>query len=682
MKQLQLVVIFFTIFVTSSQHIVSQKGTDFCAQITALNAVLKENHYNAKPIDDAFSKAVYELFINALDPEKIIFTKDDIEIFNKDKEHLDSYITQNNCSFIDKYSTLIKTKIKHRMVFLSALKNKKLRYNSLDSISYNATKEFEYSKNSETLDTYWDKKIRLKIIYKVTEMDSTLTYLQKNFIDFEKRIKEAVIENEICLLEELLNHDIISRTKEQFLKAIAHYQDPNSVFFNFYEKEVFETALSTHDLSFGIAANKNEKGDIVITYIEPGGAAFLDQKMETNDVILNLTSGKTSLNTNCVSIENITEYLNQHDTIVFKVKNKSGGILDVKLTKSASKIEENSVRGYVLNNDYGYIKIPSFYIDFESSNNQGLANDVAKEVYKLKKENIKGLILDLRYNGGGSMSQASDLVGMFINKGPITIIKQNSTDPITVKDFKRGSIFSKPIVIIVNSFSASASELFAGAMQDYNRAIIVGSTTYGKATAQLILPIHADMEFGFSKITVEKFYRISGKSHQSTGVVPDVIFPSFYDDFEIGEQYESHTLKSDSIAVSLQHTPLEFKNKEAILKNSKNRILTDKGFQFLKKMNAYYLKNFIHLNYSLRLNLKNIYEHSHQLFEGWEALETSFNELKKTDALSVTNSESTNQIIQFNDEDTEYNKLVLVEISTDFHIKEALNILTDYSNLN
>ena len=346
-----------------------------------------------------------------------------------------------------------------------------------------------------------------------------------------------------------------------------------------------------------------------------------------------------------------------------------------------SKVEENSVRGFVINEKYGYIKIPSFYTGFESSNKQGLANDVAKELYKLKKENINGLILDLRFNGGGSVEEAINLVGMFIDRGPITILKQKDSESKTIKDYNRGSIFTKPIVVIVNSYSASASELFAAAMQDYNRAIVVGTPTFGKATGQIIIPIDDTNEaLGYTKITIEKFYRVTGKSHQSTGVVPDVLFPSFYDDFEIGEQYNAHILAADSIPFSLKHIPLEFKNKNTVLTNAQKRVHKSEGLQFLKKMNAYYLKNYLHKNTCFRLTLEGVYTHNNKIIKGWEDLEMDFNNLEKNDSLVVTNSKSTKQIIQFNKEDSAHNTLILGEIGSDLYIKESINILTDPLN--
>ena len=173
--------------------------------------------------------------------------KKDIETFNTEKDSLDDFINQNNCSFIDRYSTVLKTKIQSRITFLSELKTEKLDYESLDSISYRRDKEYTYAKNSKRLDRFWSKKIRLNILNKIYEKDSTLTYLKTNFSEFEPEIKDAIITKEICLLEDLLSQDIGLLTKERFLNSITQYQDPNSSFFNYSEKEeLCKFALSSN----------------------------------------------------------------------------------------------------------------------------------------------------------------------------------------------------------------------------------------------------------------------------------------------------------------------------------------------------------------------------------------------------------------------------------------------------
>src|SRR5690606_9880516 len=385
---------------------------------------------------------------------------------------------------------------------------------------------------------YWNKRLRYLIISEAIDRDSVWSSLDKNFKTLEKELKPKIIQNQLCLIDEMLqkNGSLDVMVQELFLNAFTSYQDPNSSFFNDVDKTLFEASVSNSQLTFGITTTKNKDGDIVIAHISPGSPASLNGNFEDNDIIKSLTAKKQVLETYCVSNDDITAFISdeKNNTIIFKLKKQNGSIQDVELINSILKVEENTTTGYVLQSttNVGYIKIPGFYTDLESPNGLGLANDVAKELYKFDKEDIKGLILDLRFNGGGSMKEAADLSGMFINRGPLAILKFNNGETFTVKDMNRGSLFQKPIVILIDNFSASASELFAAAMQDYNRAVIVGSPSHGKSSAQVILPLDEEGTLGFTKLTTEAFYRVTGKSHQSIGVTPDIVLPSLHDNFK------------------------------------------------------------------------------------------------------------------------------------------------------
>ncbi|MCB0437024.1 MAG: peptidase S41, partial [Mangrovimonas sp.] len=196
------------------------------------------------------------------------------------------------------------------------------------------------------------------------------------------------------------------------------------------------------------------------------------------------------------------------------------------------------------------------------------------------------------------MKEASDLAGMFIDRGPVSVLKYKNGDTYTVRDPNRGTLFNKPIVILINAFSASASEYFASTLQDYNRAILVGSTTHGKASAQVLLPLSDTDDLGFCKLTVEKFYRITGKSHQSVGVIPDIELPSLYDNFDTRERYEDFALQNDSIQTKYKFTPLKPLPIEKLDAESKNRIGANGIFDEIKSINEQLVENYIKKNIS------------------------------------------------------------------------------------
>ena len=495
----------------------SQENTLFCKQITALKTVIEANHFLPKTLNDSTSKFIYRLFLKEIDIDKDYFFKSDITSFNSDELKFDDYIKSENCQFIDKYITVLEQKINLNISKLETLNSKPLDYSGSIKLQRTPEKFYKYYKNKAELEKRLRKRISYLVIQKLIDENESISIIKEHFTALEKEAKKTVIENEICLLKEFINKDggIERYVKEAFLNAYVKVNDPNSTFFNSTEKQTYQNRLSKNQLSFGIITEKNDNGDIIIAHIIPGSNAFQNGKLEEDDVILSISNGESVFTIHCVSNENIELYLNKeaHKTLLFSIKKKNGTLQDVKLTKSKIKVEDNSIRGYLISDksNYGYIKIPSFYTNYESPNGRGLTSDLAKELYKLQKENISGLVLDLRFNGGGSMQEAIELCGMFIDRGPVAIIKSKTGEDYTFKDHKRGSFYNKPMVILVNDYSASASELFAAAMQDYNRAIIVGSTTYGKSTAQTILPLEQDRTLGFTKLTIEMGFDNSGK---------------------------------------------------------------------------------------------------------------------------------------------------------------------------
>ena len=663
----------------------SQSSSDFCEQLTALQKIVETSHYKPKPLNDSLSKGVFELFLSSLDDNKTIFTDSDIALFKVDELQIDDYIQANDCSFIDKYSTTLQKRLDASKSIIESLKEVSLDYSGKDTLYFYSKTKAKFFTNEADSKSYWNKRLRYLIISEAIDQDTVWSSLEKNFKTLEKDLKPKIIQNQLCLINEKLqkNGRLNIMVQELFLNAFTSYQDPNSSFFNNVDKTLFEASVSNNQLTFGITTTKNKEGDIVIAHISPGSPASLNGNFEDNDIIKSLTAKKQVLETYCVSNEDITAFISdeKNNTIIFKLKKQNGSIQDVELTKSILKVEENTVTGYVLQNtaNVGYIKIPGFYTDLESPNGLGLANDVAKELYKFDKEDIKGLILDLRFNGGGSMREAADLSGMFINRGPLSILKYSNGETFTVKDMNRGSLFQKPIIVLIDSYSASAFEFFAAAMQDYNRTVIIGSPSHGKSSAQIILPLDAEGDLGFTKLTTEAFYRVSGKSHQSFGVIPDVILPSLYDDFKTNELYSKYALLNDSVSVNLKHLPLESLPINELQSLSKKRIVNHKGFDAMKKMNKTILDTYIHPDFQYTLTPKNVFNYFNDYNEVWKTFADELSAIQPK--ITAKNSAATDELLQYNEKDNVLNSELLKDISTDIYIEEAYHILTDLINL-
>ncbi|MDG5492089.1 carboxy terminal-processing peptidase [Psychroserpens sp. SPM9] len=664
----------------------SQDQNLFCEQLQALEKMVKTHHFKPKAVNDSLSTHVFDLFITTLDEDKRLFTQDDIDNFEADRYALDDYVQNKTCDFINNYITRLSKRIADSKTIISHLETEIFDYSGKDTLRFKPESKFNYFKDEAAAQRYWSKRMRYNILYTLVENDSSISSIERDFKTLEANLKPKLIAKEICKLETLENRlgNVENFVKEAFLNAYLHYNDPNSSFFTPTEKEMFENALSNDQLSFGIITAKNDNGDIVIAHITPGSAAFNDGNFEVNDIIKSLQSDAETLETYCVSNDDVLAFTSDqnHNVITFKIKKQDGSIKAIKLTKTKTKIEENTVSGYIIENKskLGYINIPSFYSDFESPNGLGLANDVAKELYKLQKEHIEGLILDLRFNGGGSMKEAADLSGMFINRGPISILKYSNGETYTIRDVNRGSLFNKPIVVLVNNYSASASEFFAATMQDYNRALIVGARTHGKASAQVILPLSEDESLGYSKLTVEKFYRVTGQSHQAQGVVPDIILPNLYDGFGTQEEYEDFALQNDTIPGVKKYPKLKPLPISELRKKSQLRISNDVAFDAIQDLNQLILDNYFQLDTQYLLTLKNVHSEIISYRNQWQRINAPIETHQGN--FNIKNSAFTKEVVSYNDAQIEINKSVLKDIKQDIYIEEAQAILQDLLTLN
>ncbi len=675
------VLIAFSLFISWTY---AQQDPVFCDQLSALNQRIQQHHFRPKPVNDTLSKGVFNLFLERLDEGKRFFHESDILLFQSDAYQLDDAINSGNCDFIDKYSTILKQRVEASKTYMNALNDVVFDYSGKDTLYFKSKPDFGYYKDDAAFKKYWNKRLTYFILDYLVEQDSSLSYLESNFKVLEAEIKPKIIQNQICLLDELLqkNGNISNFVKEAFLNAFANYQDPNTFFFNDSDKSQFEDSVSNHQLTFGIDTAKDKNGDIVIAYIAPGSAASLNGNFEENDVIKSLTSPTQILETFCVSNEDISAFTSndKNETIIFKIKKQNGSVHDIQLTKTELKVVENSCTAFLLNkkSDYAYLKIPSFYTDFDSPSGIGLTYDVANQLQLIDNKSIKGLVLDLRLNGGGSMKEAANLSGLFINKGPLAILKFGNGDTFTIEDGIKGSFFNKPVVILIDNYSASATEFFAAAMQDYNRAIIVGSPSHGKASAQIIVPLSETEALGFCKLTVEKFYRVTGKSHQSIGVVPDIILPSLYDNFKTSEVYSPFAISNDTILPFVKHRAYKNTPLPSIRAKSKLRIESNNSFAAIKDMNSKLLSNYVDRDLNYPLTLGNVYDDVKTYNDLWVTLNNTLD--FKTQRLTVKNTPETTNIL-WDVNERKLNETQIEDISTDIYIHEALAILSDIKNI-
>ena len=509
----------------------------------------------------------------------------------------------------------------------------------------------------------------------------------------EPSIRELVKKAELKALKRIVDYPAgyAALVSETYLNAVATSFDPHTNYFSPQGKEEFQAELSTEAYFFGIVFGENEKGQIVIDKLTPGGAAWKSGEIHQGDELVSLHwEGKEVQDMTGATMEEVYEVLDQsiHDKLLFRLKKSDGTMSMVFLRKEKTENEENIVKSFVLKGDkkIGYLLLPGFYTEWENETGSSCANDVAKEIIKLKKENIDGLILDVRYNGGGSVGEALEMIGIFIDEGPLAATKEKSGKLITLKDPNRGTIYDGPLALMVNGQSASASELLAAALQDYNRGVIVGSNTYGKATGQAMFPLDTITSKEFSgkekgdiiKITVGKLYRVNGQTTQLHGVAPDVLIPDAFDGLEMGEKFEDFPLAADSVKRNNYYKPLPSLPVGELAHRSAARVIDNPGFQVIKKIVGEQQKAMQQQTRTIPLKA--------ELFEKWAQqqeldLKAMEGEGSPTSKFTADNHGADKQLLANNPYAKEINQEWLNNLAADIYIQEVFLVLTDLINL-
>ena len=367
-------------------------------------------------------------------------------------------------------------------------------------------------------------------------------------------------------------------------------------------------------------------------------------------------------------------------SLTITLKRNSGKSFEVYIEKQVMKDEENSVFSFIIGKDskIGYIKIPSFYADLDGNSRKGCADDVAREIIKLERDNIKGLVIDLIDNGGGSMEEAIKLAGMFVDYGPLSIVIDHTKEKSIINDPFKGVIYKGPIVILVNSNTASASEFFSSIMQDYNRALLLGSSTLGKATMQTILSLDETKNTDFLKITINKFYRVTGKSHQYIGVTPDVVLPEFYEDVYQKESDFPTAIKNDSITSTLKYRPYVKRTLiDKLAKNSKTRLADNFYFNDIKKINLKIDQLVNTPKAEVPMTIDAVFNQKKIVNSLWKEINT-FND--ENNPLDVYNSTVNQYLLSAYPNDKTINQYQIDHLKINPYLNEAVNIINDFNS--
>ncbi len=654
-------------------------------------------HYSPRPVDDSFSVAVFENLLNMADERRLLFTDAEYRQLSAYKTKLDNEINGDGWVFADKFSALYKNALKRADTIINKIFQKPFDYNLAETIGTTKRKhDFTFAADPAALTNRWSRYLKFQIlteVYEAAMADSTRKMSLKAALPLrEAAVREKVKKTELRGLSKTLDnpagYDVV--IAEMYLNAIATCFDPHSNYFSPQANEEFQSSLSTEAYFFGIGFKENDKGVVVIEKLSPGGAAWKSGEINKGDELVSLQwEGKEAQDMTGASLEEVYKVLDLsiHDKLMFRLRKADGTMSNVYLRKEKEENEENIVKSFVLKGDkkLGYILLPGFYTEWGMGTGSSCANDVAKEIVKLKKENIEGLILDVRFNGGGSIEEALEMTGIFIDEGPITIQRASDGKLATLKDPNRGTIYDGPMVLLVNGQSASASEMLAASLQDYHRAVIVGSNTYGKATMQQMFPLDTVTSRPFTgntkidivKITVGKIFRITGQTAQLFGVTPDVELPDAFDGLEIGEKFTEYALPADSVKRNNYYKPLPYLPVDELARLSAARVKANPVFTDIRKIAEDQQKMMQAVTQTIPLKA--------ELFETWLKnreldLKTMKGESDNATEFTTENHAAGKLSLQNNPFASEINDIWLKNLGKDIYIREAYLVLNDLVN--
>jgi carboxyl-terminal processing protease len=585
--------------------------------IYVLKNILTRGHFVEKDLEDDFSEHVYISFIESLDPSKRYFTQKDLKEFSKYKFEIDNQLLKDDLSFYNLVYDRFIEKTKNAKSFYAAILKEPFNFNKKETIDIDYDK-VPFAKNETQLIDNWRKQLKLQtlsiiedeILQQEEKEEKGEEFEKKSFKILEKEARAEVLKNmnELYLRIEELEHEDWFST---FLNSVVSAFDPHTTYMAPRIKERFDQDMSGK--LEGIGARLQKKGIYThVVELVSGGPAWMQGELEAGDIILKVAQGdKEPLDIVGMRLDDAIKFIKgkKGTEVRLTVKKKLDGSKKIiSIIRDVVELEETFVKSSIVEKEgrnFAVIDLPKFYIDFSEENYRDSAKDMEKEIERLKEEGVTGLIIDLRNNGGGSLKTAIEIAGLFIEKGPVVQVKYRGEEPTVKNDIDPKMQWDGAVVVLVNELSASASEIFAAAMQDYKRAVIIGGKqTYGKGTVQNILPINQfypkyEKDLGFLKMTIQKFYRINGGSTQIEGVYSDIAIPSRYSYMEFGERDLDGALKWDKVPQANYNQTNTYANLGEVINESRSRIANDEKYMLINEYAKWLKENQNNTSYSL-----------------------------------------------------------------------------------
>ncbi len=654
-------------------------------------------HFRPKAIDDGFSEQVYNFYLEQVDYGRRFLTEEDLARMAPYKHKLDDEANGSSFEFFDLSLEILEAALNKTQAYYREALAEPFDYTADESVELDGKKR-PFARDDAELKDFWLKYAKYetleRLAAKLEEQEGKGEEAeQRSFEELEKESREEVVEffdDWYGRMQKLKREDRLSI----YFNTITHIFDPHSEYYQPIDKENFNIRLSGR--LEGIGASLRTEGDYTkVARIVVGGPAWKQKELEEEDTILKVKQEdeKDAVDITGMLLNDVVQLIRgkKGTVVTLTIKKVDGTVKDVTIERDIVILEEQFAKSLILDGAadgerIGYINLPSFYADFEDNNGRFSAEDIAQEIEKLKAENVDGIIIDLRNNGGGSLRDVVKMSGFFIEKGPVVQVKSRGQAPEVLRDVDPRVQYDGPLAIMVNTYSASASEILAAALQDYGRAIIVGSnSTFGKGTVQRFLDLDRTIRgyselkpLGEIKLTTQKFYRINGGSTQLHGVTPDIVLPDNLHYIETGEREREYAMEWTEIpAVEYSQNVMKIRNLEEIKARSAKRVAETAPFQKVlenaKRLEEQRDQTELPLQLAAYQKMQEEQEAEAERYEGLFELEVNH---------GVANLSTDLPGIQIDEARKARNDNWIEQVTKDIYIRETVNIVHDLIELN
>ncbi|MAQ63940.1 MAG: tail-specific protease [Actinobacteria bacterium] len=647
------------------------------------------NHFSPVQIKDDYSENVFNQFLKKMDPNKRFFTQEDIAQLSLYKYAIDDHIESGNFKFLNTAFDIYMARLEFLNTYIPTLFDKPFSFTKKQTLETDSDKR-TFSKNETELQAYWNKLIEYQVLTRYINLKQGLVSKNETISHtFDKKLeKEAREKTKTEVLESFtrLQEETLDDFRDLYFDSMINVFDTHTSYFPSERKEDFDISISGKLEGIG-AVLREEDGFIKVVRIVPGSASWKQGELKAEDVILKVAQDldKDPVSIVGVRIKKAVKLIRgkKGSTVRLTVKHPTGEVSEIPIVRDIVIIEETYSKHAILKDSrfdktFGYISLPKFYRDFKNPLGRNTTNDIQKALVDINKAGVDGVIFDLRDNEGGALVDAVYSAGLFINEGPIVQVRGRTSmyDKI-LNDTDEDILYDGPLIILLNSYSASASEIFAAALQDYGRAVVVGSNTFGKGTVQTFVELDKlsptrsafFKDLGSVKLTIQKFYRINGGSTQHKGVLPDIILPNKADHLEVGERYLDYALGWDTVK-PLSYSQWYHQNLDIdkLAKLSKKRISKSDRYKSLYSHLSFIKKRsettYVFLDSKKAISKK---------LEANKELDTYNETIKKLDNLSFTIPHNK----QLSEAQQESYKDWVENIEKDIDISESSAILND-----